>query len=244
MRVRRRFQRSARMPASGARKNVSIWLVHPTTPNIAFDPVSRYASHPMAMLCIHVPPTEMPWPIKYNRKLRWRRERKIDFMKRVRVRESREGRPFGADHSVRLQGVRPYGRSAWRALGSIKPDERPRAMGIPQPGRAPFEPTAPFEPAAEAAGHVGVAVLASHRGGLERREGGLEKRSARSAPQSAGAPAGAWWAAVTRVGSGSCSAARYASRTRSSTCKNASTTAGSNCLPFSETRMSWTVSAL
>jgi len=57
-------QRSTSTPATGDMKNAGIWVVNPTTPSKVSELVSRYTSHCIAMVCIHVPMSEMPWPTK------------------------------------------------------------------------------------------------------------------------------------------------------------------------------------
>ncbi len=71
----RRFHRSTSTPASGASRKVGICPAKLTVPSSTDDFVSRYTSHDVATRVIQVPISEMLWPEKNSRKLRWRRAR-------------------------------------------------------------------------------------------------------------------------------------------------------------------------
>ena len=66
-RMRCRSQRSTSTPANGASSRVGIWPQKPTTPRSSADPVSRYTSQLVATRVIHVPTSEMLWPVKKSR---------------------------------------------------------------------------------------------------------------------------------------------------------------------------------
>jgi len=84
MMTRCRLYRSATMPPNGAVRKTGIWLANPTEPSNSEDPVSRYTSQASAMLCIHVPMSEMSCPLKKSWKLRWRRARNVVVKLRFR----------------------------------------------------------------------------------------------------------------------------------------------------------------
>ena len=67
MTVRRRFHRSTRTPAKGARTAAGAWLKKPTSPSSTGEPVRRYAIHTVAKRVSHVPSNEMLCPAKKRR---------------------------------------------------------------------------------------------------------------------------------------------------------------------------------
>ena len=64
---RRRSQRSAKTPATGAKSRLGICPAKLTMPSIIIESVSRKTSHCMAMCCIQVPISDRPWPKKKRR---------------------------------------------------------------------------------------------------------------------------------------------------------------------------------
>ena len=72
-----RSNRSTSTPANGAMTNVAGSCPQKSTrPNWKDDPVNRNTTHDMAICCIHVPISEMLWPMKKSRKLRCCNDRK------------------------------------------------------------------------------------------------------------------------------------------------------------------------
>jgi hypothetical protein len=61
------FQRSVSTPATGERNRAGTWPQNSTRPRSHDEPVIRNTSQDMAICCIQVPTSEMPWPAKNSR---------------------------------------------------------------------------------------------------------------------------------------------------------------------------------
>ena len=94
----RLFDRSTTRPPHGPRRSIGRNCRAMVMPSIRPLPVRSRISQLCATDCIQVPETEMPWPMKYKRKLRTERAEKVlrvacrtAFMSRTRI--AREARP-------------------------------------------------------------------------------------------------------------------------------------------------------
>ncbi len=83
-RIGRRRKRSATTPEKGPRKRPGIWLAKTTMVSQKGLPsllpggaVIRLTSHAMAVVCIQVPMSDNPCPMKNRRKLRCASERRM-----------------------------------------------------------------------------------------------------------------------------------------------------------------------
>ncbi len=59
---RSRSYRSPTYPPIDERNSIGTWLAKPNTPSSAADPVSLYTSHSCAVVCIHVPMSDISCP--------------------------------------------------------------------------------------------------------------------------------------------------------------------------------------
>ena len=62
--MRCRSKRSATVPPMEAKRKTGIWAANADTPSSVEEPVRRKTSHDSATDCIHVPMSEMSWPLK------------------------------------------------------------------------------------------------------------------------------------------------------------------------------------
>ena len=97
-----RSTRSTSTPAKGASTNVGIRAANPTRPSSKALWLNRQTSQATAVICIQVPISEMPWPMKKSRKFRCFSDRnnRRKFIDHSDVRSS-------CDMRVNVWGVRP-----------------------------------------------------------------------------------------------------------------------------------------
>ena len=60
--IRRRSTRSAQTPATGATNSIGNCSAAVARPSMNAEPVSRYTSQLVAIVCIQVPRIDSPWP--------------------------------------------------------------------------------------------------------------------------------------------------------------------------------------